>query len=198
MKIIKFVKAFFAAVTLITASVGPVFAQTVKIVGPVTYNGSGCPIGTLRPPVVSPNGKELSVLFDQFTAIGNGSAINKYKTCNLIIPLRVPAGFQVTFFNVDYRGYISPATTGRLRAEYFFAGARGPVFSQTLVGETDYFVRHDFSALTGLWSGCGQAVNLRVNASIRANGRGIATVGSSNLAGRRRGIVFPLVYRTCV
>lgn len=188
-----FVKAFLAAATLITASVGPAFANDkVEILG-AEYGGSGCPDNSASVSV-SPDGQELSILFDKFIAVGNNVEESR-KSCNLSIPIKVPQGFQISLYDADYRGYVGPYTTGRLKAEYFFAGQRGPVFSRSFRGEKDYSVRDQLVTLADVWSRCGDSVNMRVNAAMTANGQGIATVDSFDLA--HRGLVYHIKYRQC-
>jgi hypothetical protein len=187
----KFVPAFFAASTLITA-MNPAIAQSVKIQG-ANYGGSGCPAGSASVSV-SPDGQELSILFDQFSALGNNPAQSR-KSCNLSIPIRVPQGYQISFYDADYRGYVAPRTTGNLRAEYFFAGGRGPVFSRTFTGETNYDVRDSLATVANVWSACGDSLNMRVNAAMTARGEGQATVDSFDLA--HRGLVYHIKYRRC-
>ncbi|HEY9803933.1 MAG TPA: DUF4360 domain-containing protein [Leptolyngbyaceae cyanobacterium] len=190
---INFVQAFLAAATLITASVGPALANTkVQILG-AEYGGNGCPDGSASVSV-SPDGQELTILFDKFVAEGNRAA-ERRKSCNMSIPIKVPQGFQISFYDADYRGYVAPSTTGRLRAEYFFAGQRGPVFSRTFRGETDYNVRDELVTVADVWSRCGDSVNMRVNAAMTASGQGIATVDSFDLS--HRGLVYHIKYRQC-
>lgn len=190
---INFIKASLAAATLITASVGPAFAaEKVEILG-AEYGGNGCPDGSASVSV-SPDGQELSILFDQFIAVGNKAA-ERRKSCNMSIPIKVPQGFQISLYDADYRGYVAPSTTGRLRAEYFFAGQRGPVFSRTFRGETDYNVRDKLATVADVWSRCGDSVNMRVNAAMTASGQGMATVDSFDLS--HRGLVYHIKYRQC-
>ncbi|MBD2594509.1 hypothetical protein BCD64_08280 [Nostoc sp. MBR 210] len=190
---INFAKAFFAGAVLISASVGPAFAaDKVEILG-AGYGGNGCPEGSASVNV-SPDGQELSILFDQFIALGNKSS-ERRKSCNLSIPIKVPQGFQISLYDADYRGYVAPGTTGRLRAEYFFAGQRGPVLSRTFRGETDYNVRDQLVTVADVWSRCGDSVNMRVNAAMTASGAGMATVDSFDLA--HRGLVYHIKYRQC-
>ncbi|MBW4676046.1 MAG: DUF4360 domain-containing protein [Desmonostoc geniculatum HA4340-LM1] len=190
---INFVQAFLGAATLITASIGPALAsEKVQILG-AEYGGNGCPDGSASVSV-SPDGQELSILFDQFIAVGNKSA-ERRKSCNMSIPIKVPQGFQISLYDADYRGYVAPSTTGRLRAEYFFAGQRGPVFSRVFKGETDYNVRDQLLTVADVWSRCGDSVNMRVNAAMTANGQGMATVDSFDLA--HRGLVYHIKYRQC-
>jgi Domain of unknown function (DUF4360) len=76
--------------------------------------------------------------------------------------------------------------------EYFFAGSRGLKLKEELKGETDYNVHH--GSQEEVWSACGDSVNMRVNASIRAKGEGIATVDYVALGG---GLTYHLKYRSC-
>ncbi|MFN6464786.1 MAG: DUF4360 domain-containing protein [Nostoc sp. DedVER02] len=190
---INFIKSFLAAATLITASVGPAFANDKVEIVSAEYGGNGCPEGSASVSV-SPDGQELSILFDKFIAVGN-KAEERRKNCNLSIPIKVPQGFQISLYDADYRGYVAPDTTGRLRAEYFFAGQRGPVFSRTFNGERDYNVRDQLVTVADVWSRCGDSVNMRVNAAMTASGRGMATVDSFDLA--HRGLVYHVKYRQC-
>ena len=189
----KFVKLLLAT-ALMTAAITPAIAATpsVQILG-ASYGGNGCPDRSASV-TVSPDGQELSILFDKFTAQGNISA-ERRKSCNLSIPIKVPQGFQISLYDADYRGYVAPSTTGNLRAEYFFAGTRGPVFSRNFSGETNYNVRDSLVTVADVWSRCGDSVNMRVNASMTASGAGAATVDSFDLA--HSGFVYHIKYRTC-
>ena len=185
-------QSFLATTVLTIAAISPALAQKVEILG-ANYGGSGCPENSASVSV-SPDGQELSILFDKFAALGNDSTQSR-KSCNLSIPIQVPQGFQISLYDADYRGYVAPSTTGNLRAEYFFAGNRGPVFSRTFRGETDYNVRDSLATIANVWSACGNSVNMRINASMAARGSGMATVDSFDLA--HRGLVYHIQYRDC-
>jgi hypothetical protein len=187
------VKVFLATAALVSATMSPAFASSkVEILG-ANYGGSGCPDQSASVSV-SPDGQELSILFDKFVALGNNLAESR-KSCNLSIPIKIPQGLQISLYDADYRGYVSPATTANLRAEYFFAGNRGPVFSRIFRGEKDYNVRDSLATVADVWSACGDSVNMRVNASMTARGSGMATVDSFDLA--HRGLVYHIKYRAC-
>jgi Domain of unknown function (DUF4360) len=190
----KFVKFLLAFATLAAAPITPAFANNnqVEIMG-ASYAGSGCPSQSASVSV-SPDGQELTILFDKFAALGN-SPTESRKSCNLSIPIRIPQGFQVSLYDADYRGYVAPATSGTLRAEYFFAGSRGPVFQRTFGGDTNYNVRDSLATVADVWSACGTSANMRVNASMTARGQGMATVDSFDLA--HRGLVYHIKYRSC-
>lgn len=189
----KFVKALLVLATLVSGPIAPAFAGSkVEIMG-ATYGGSGCPAQSASVSV-SPDGQELSILFDKFSALGR-DPMQSRKSCNLSIPIKVPQGFQISLYDADYRGYVAPATKGTLRAEYFFAGSRGPVFQRTFNGESNYNVRDSLATVADVWSACGDSTNMRVNASMAARGQGIATVDSFDLA--HRGLVYHIKYRGC-
>jgi Domain of unknown function (DUF4360) len=190
----KFAKALVILAALVSGPIAPAFAgsQQVEILG-ASYGGSGCPAQSASVSV-SPDGQELSVLFDKFSALGSDPNQSR-KSCNLSIPIKVPQGFQISLYDADYRGYVAPATKGTLRAEYFFAGNRGPVFQRTFSGESNYNVRDSLATVADVWSACGDSTNMRVNASMAARGQGTATVDSFDLA--HRGLVYHIKYRAC-
>jgi Domain of unknown function (DUF4360) len=188
----KLLKALIVT-TLVTLPISPVLAESqVEILG-ASYGGSGCPDRSASVSV-SPDGQELTVLFDKFSALGNDPSQSR-KSCNLSIPIKVPQGFQISLYDADYRGYVAPSTSGTLRAEYFFAGNRGPVFQRTFNGENNYSVRDSLATVADVWSACGDSTNMRVNASMAARGKGAATVDSFDLA--HRGLVYHIKYRAC-
>ncbi|AFY55510.1 hypothetical protein Riv7116_3031 [Rivularia sp. PCC 7116] len=191
---INFVATLLATATLMAAMVAPALAAPkVRIVDDVGYGGSGCPDRSASV-TVSPDAQELSILFDEFIADATKRKLRR-KSCNLSIPIKVPQGFQISLYDADYRGYVAPATVARLRAEYFFAGQRGPVFSRNFRGEAEYFVRDPLATVANVWSRCGDSLNMRVNASMSARGKGIATVDSFDLA--HRGLKYHIKYRSC-
>jgi Domain of unknown function (DUF4360) len=190
---VSLVQAFLAAAMLMTAFISPAFAAPKVEIRGAGYGGSGCPERSASV-TVSPDGQELSILFDKFIALGNNSRESR-KNCSLSIPIKVPQGFQISLYDADYRGYIAPKTTGQLRSEYFFAGQKGPVFSRQFSGETSYNVRDSLTTVADVWSRCGDSLNMRVNAAIAAKGQGMATVDSFDLA--HRGLIYHVKYRTC-
>jgi Domain of unknown function (DUF4360) len=180
------------AAASIATSMAPASAAQVEILG-ATYGGSGCPANSASVSV-SPDGQELTILFDKFIALGN-DATQSRKSCNMSIPIKVPQGFQISLYDADFRGYVAPSTRATLRSEYFFAGNRGPVFSRSFNGETNYNVRDRLATVANVWSACGDSVNMRVNSSMAARGAGMATVDSFDLA--HRGLVYHIKYRPC-
>ncbi|MEA5572363.1 DUF4360 domain-containing protein [Calothrix sp. UHCC 0171] len=171
---IALVQGLLAAVVLMTTSLGLAFAAPKVEILNAEYAGSGCPGGTASISF-SPNGQKLTIRFNQFIARGNKPNESR-KSCNLTIPIRVSKGYQVSLYDASYRGNVAPRTTGKLRAEYFFAGQPGSIFSRTFTGKREYNVRDSLRNRTNVWSRCGDSVNMRVNSSMIAEGQGTATV----------------------
>jgi hypothetical protein len=190
----KLIKALLVFATLVSAPITPAFASSnkVEILG-ASYGGSGCPAQSASVSV-SPDGQELSILFDKFIALGNNASQSR-KSCNMSIPIQVPQGYQISLYDADYRGYVAPYTKAALRAEYFFAGNKGSVFQRNFNGEANYSVRDKLATVANVWSACGDSVNMRVNASMSARGQGMATVDSFDLS--HRGLVYHIKYRAC-
>ncbi len=186
----KLFKSLVAGTVLLSVFSSQALAASEVSIQGAGYGGNGCPAGSASVNV-SPDGQELSVLFDKFVADKN----TRRASCNLTIPIKVPQGFQISLYDADYRGYVAPRTTARLRSEYFFAGHRGPVFQRTFKGETDYNVRDRLQTMANVWSACGDSVNMRVNSSMTASGQGNASVDSFDLS--HKGLVYHIKYRSC-
>lgn len=193
-----------ATIALFASSLSS-FAQNTIQLGYPAYGGNGCPSGTASA-TLSPDGKSLSVIFDQFIAEAgpaSGRTLDR-KSCNIAVPVHVPNGFSISIIAVDYRGYVGlPAgANARMQAEYFFAGMRGPVFTQDFQGRTDrdYVFNNTLGIQAMVWSPCGADVNLRVNASmmVRNSSRlsdAMATVDSADF---NAGIIYQIQMRRCM
>ena len=167
------------------------------------YGGSGCPAGSVST-TLSPDGKSLSLIFDQYEVSAGGSTGRSFdrKSCNVAIPVHVPNGYSISVFSVDYRGFnhLARGATSQFNVEYFFAGGRGPAFRRSFWGdlEGDYFINNQLVAESLVWSPCGQSVNLRTNASLRvntvANREASATIDSQDV---NAAIVYHVKMRRC-
>lgn len=179
-------------------------AQSLQLGWPST-GGNGCPQGSVSANL-SPDGRELSILFDQFVAEAGpatGRTIDR-KSCNISVPITVPGGYSVSIVQVDYRGFVglpSRSATARFSAEYFFAGMRGPLLQRQFVGaqDTDYLIDNRLAVSAMVWSECGAQTNLRVNASMMLTNSdrvrdAIATVDSADFSS---GIIYQLQFRRC-
>ena len=165
----------FLLVSMMIAS--QAFADGLKL-GTPSYGGSGCPAGSVAT-ILSPAQDTLSLLFDSYIAQAGGDTGKSFdrKACALAIPVRVPQGYSVAVFKVDYRGanIIPQGASGRFSAEYFWAGVRGPKIQRYFSGpqNQDFTLTDELLARTIVWAPCGQSVTLRVNssASVQTNDR---------------------------
>jgi hypothetical protein len=170
--------------------------------GQLAYNGNGCPINTVSA-TLSPDRKQLSVLFNEYIAEAIGKTTVARKNCNLVVPVHVPNGLSLSVFQVDYRGYNSlpRGADSVLSSEYFFANMPGPKNNTTFRGQLDdeYYLSDQVAAGAIVWSACGATANLRINTALRVktNSKGeqaLSTVDSVDLTS---GLVYHLQFRKC-
>jgi Domain of unknown function (DUF4360) len=169
-----------------------------------TYGGSGCPAGSAAISV-APDQKSLSVLFDQFATSAGGTTgkVRDRKACALTIPVKVPQGFSVAIFQVDYRGFniIPKGGVNRFEAEYFWAGSQGPKVSRYYYGpeEDSFYTGDTLAARTLVWTACGESVNFRINASMLSttNSKREQIEGIIDSVDVDAGIKYHLTWRKC-
>jgi hypothetical protein len=128
------------------------------------YGGSGCPEGTASVVII---GNSLSMLFDEYVAQTYPGYRTSRMSCNFAVALRVPAGYTIALLKIDYRGFadIPSGGIGRFRAEYFWAGSSGPVYSRTFwPGFFGDWIDTDYVG-GAVWSPCGTDVIARGNTS---------------------------------
>lgn len=199
--LLKTIAASTFALATVVASQTAMAADTIKL-GQPSYGGNGCPAGSASA-TVSPDGKSLSILFDDYLVEAGGGSRNVVrKSCNISIPVHVPNGFSVSLIDADYRGFVDlpRGASARLDSEYFFAGTRGPRFSHRFRGpySNTYTKTHNLAAVSSVWSRCGADVNLRANTAMMARGRrnveALATVDSADF---KAGLVYHVRYRRC-
>jgi hypothetical protein len=178
-------------------------AEAQVTMGEPTYGGNGCPAGSVGA-TLSPDQKSLSILFDQYVLEAGrniGKTIDR-KSCNLAIPIHVPAGYSLTLFKTDYRGYnvLPRSARAQFSVEYFFAGSRGPRSVKTFMGpRSDAYQLSDTLGAAALVIPCGGAnTNLRVNTSMLLTNStwedALSTVDSADVTA---GLVYHLQIRRC-
>jgi hypothetical protein len=179
------------------------FADDIRL-GRPGYGGNGCPNGSASA-TLSPDQKSLSIIFDEFMVEAGGSTRRNVarKSCNIAIPVHVPQGLSISIISVDYRGFNSlpRRAMARFKAEYFFAGRRGPRYSRTFRGplDDDYTITNRFPISAITWSRCGQDVNLRVNSSmmVRNSDRRNEALSTVDSADFSAGIIYRLSWKRC-
>lgn len=184
---------FIVVVTL------PAYAQTGLRLGKASYGGTGCPAGTAAV-ALSADKKSLSLRFDRYQVAAGGSRSFDRKGCNLAIPLSVPKGISVSVVAVDYRGVnrLPAGAKAQFRAEYFFAGGRGPVLTRAFDGPQQGRFALSDTITARVWSACGADVILRTNTSLRVSTSG-GREASSSIRSQdiKTAIVYRLQWRNC-
>jgi hypothetical protein len=172
--------------------------------GEPSYGGTGCPAGTASVSL-SPDQDEISILFDQFITEAGGSTgrMVDRKACELSVPLHIPQGYSATVIQTDFRGFnlVSRGGMNRLNTEYFWAGQRGPSYSNLYRGpqNEDYFATNGVVASGVVWTPCGMSTNLRIRATImtqtnRQMDQSMMTVDSADITG---GLIYHVQWRKC-
>jgi hypothetical protein len=168
------------------------------------FGGSGCPQGTASA-TLSPDNKQLSILFDAYSASAGNLTGKRFerKNCTIAIPVHVPNGISVSVIGVDYRGFVGVPWGGQgvFNVEYFFAGQRGPRGSRVFTGPRveNYTVNNQIAVIGQVWSPCGKDTNLRINSDIRAvtNNNWDQTEITLDSIDLSAGLVFSLQFRQC-
>jgi hypothetical protein len=193
---------FLSAAMMILATQGAL-ADDIQL-GIPAYGGNGCPANSAGV-TLSPDAKSLSILFDQYVTEAGGSTGKRLdrKSCNLAIPVRVPQGYSISIFQVDYRGFngLPAGARSQFNVEYFFAGMRGPRQTKSFTGPSngDYALTDELTAESLVWTPCGAMTNLRVNTSMTVTSnssmqQAMSTVDSADVTA---GIVYHIQWRRC-
>ncbi len=171
-----------------------------------TYGGSGCAAGTASVSL-SPDEDAISILFDNYIAEAGSTTGRRFdrKNCAITVPVQVPQGYSVAIFKTDFRGFNLIPTFGaytQLDAEYFWAGIRGPRYTQRFNGPRadNYTNTSGVIASSLIWTPCGQSINLRVNSSIMAMSNSsmqqtMMTVDSADITS---GLIYHIQWRRCM
>lgn len=171
--------------------------------GEPQYGGTGCPAGSASV-ALSPDQSALSILFDQYVVEAGGRKSFDRKNCNIAIPVRVPQGYSVSVFAIDYRGFtgLPSGARAQLSVNYFLAGGGSGVrTTKTFYGpsSSDYLKSDRLGMEAIVWSACGADTILRANTTmlVQSNSRrdqAMATVDSADI---ESGLIYHLQWRTC-
>lgn len=129
----------------------------------IDFAGSACAAAS----VSTSGNSETLMIFRTWRSVGNDRS-----NCAISIPVKVPRGMQVGLPTVTYKGSTTPAL---LTSEVFFAG--------DLTTAKKLNVRNTFTKTdkTISWSGCGEDVNIRLNAALMTD-YGVGKINSITLS----------------
>jgi hypothetical protein len=151
--------------------------------------------------VSAPDGSALTILFDDMTVSGDGSAS---ASCSIVAPLELPEGYSLGVYRVDYRGFahLAKGQTAELSVDYHLGPKQnGRRFSRKVRGplDEDFALRENIGAGLMKRVGCGTDAALNVAVALRLERPGadaLATLDSSDGASRR-GLVYHFNLRKC-
>ena len=139
----------------------------------LTYNGSGCPLGTIAQ-TISSDKKAFTLLFDSFLAeVGPGVSIREgRKNCQIILDLDYPGDWTYAIAHFDYRGYmyLDKDVEATQAANYYFQGQQNTLTrdgTEKGFKDQDYHFRHTIPVDGLNWAPCGVKRALNVNTSIK-------------------------------
>ncbi len=141
--------------------------------GQIASGGSGCPGGnTVRAAYDSVTGA-VNVQFLSFRpeATSRDPGL-KRQSCNLALPMTPPAGYAVQIVDVamPISTLLEQGTTSQAHLEAFLAGSTGPQDSQNFESPSGTVIKRTaLGGHVGTTSGCGESVNVRLNASSQAS-----------------------------
>lgn len=171
--------------------------------GEPRYGGTGCPAGSASV-ALSPDQTAISILFDQYVVEAGGRKTFDRKNCNIAIPVRVPNGYSVSVFAIDYRGFTGLPAGGRaqLNVNYFLAGdGQGIRTTKNFRGprSSDYMTTDRLGLESIVWSGCGADTILRANTTmlVQSNSRRELALGTVDSADVQAGLVYHVQWRRC-
>lgn len=184
-------------------------AQSIQV-GRPSLMGTGCRAGTARV-TLAPDNSALSALFDEFLVEVGGATRTRtaMKNCQIILPMRVPPGYQVGIRQVQMRGFIAlpeiaqatvnlayafaPPMSGTRRS---FEGPRVHRYAHLKGPLMDALEMHGEGRATS-WSDCGENVKLVIEGRLAlrtSHGLDEAQAAFDSLDA---GIVLPLEWRRC-
>lgn len=169
-------------------------SPAVYFKNPVGWAGTGCKAGTAT--VIGANSDTLSILFDSYDAGKDSESGKKRVACSFAVPIKVPAGFQISHLTADWEGYIEGK--GQLSRKYFLAGNPYTGWKRNTYRKPNggNFTNRDNIYHASFAPHCrGGQYNLRINSQIKAMGRhSYAAVDSVDLKNK---VLFRLRFRRC-
>lgn len=161
--------------------------------------GSGCAAGSEQLEF-QPQQASFKLSINELQ-VGTAQGQKTNLTCNLAIPVTVPAGYQVSIVPLHFAGNLTGnGLKLELRREYFFAGTTGTpqVSALSLPNDSEFDISDTVNDEDTLqWSGCGQDTIIRANTRLLVKGgEGQATLSFSS-TDTTAPTLFKLNYRAC-
>lgn len=191
---------FVLAAALTLAAALPASAASVTL-GKPGYGGPGCPGGSAAV-TLSNGGKALNLRFTEYRvrAGTDGRSFDR-ASCNLTIPVKVPAGKALFVVGFEYKGYnrLPAGAKSTFAVEYFFPGTTGPKIEREFSGPRSgpFTINQALTGASVVKSACGASVNLRVNTSLRVTAGKTQASASIRNADVNTAMIYRLELRDC-
>lgn len=147
----------------------------------ITYNGTGCPLGTVAQNV-SEDKQAFTLTFSEFVveAGPNITLAAGRKNCIATLSLSIPSGWQYSVANFFYRGFLQldDGVKSEHSVDYSFEGqGKTARFASNASGpfQDDYVYSDTVGIESNVWSPCGVTRALNLNTKIRVANSNTAT-----------------------
>lgn len=150
----------------------------------ITVLGTGCSNKTPAYTELDLTKNVIDITLKSFIATNSEARKMDYKSCNVTVPLKLPAGKRLTISLIDVSGEVRPQSadlksTSTLRFEAFLAGSTGKINSKAVAlgseARTVLFRKTDV-----ITTGCGTSEILRLNVNNALSSKGTAADGLIN------------------
>ena len=200
--------ALLTGVALSLAAVAPAAQAAPSAIAQASASGTACPPGSYHV-VTSPDGTSISVLFDAFTVDNANGPSALRRSCHILAPLNLPAGYSAGVYKVDYRGYarLAPRQSLSLAIDYGTVG-KGNIrqFRRAIRGgpagfDNDFTFSENLGAGLMWRMGCGSSAVLDITAAlalvIPATATGEAMGNLDSIDGAPAALTYNLDLRKC-
>lgn len=184
-----------SALLVLVASQAATAADPVFFKAPLQFIGTGCDAGSVV--VAGEDTASMSVLFGRYDAGKNAMSGLARSSCNFVVPVHVPAGFQLSVLTTDWQGFVQGS--GKFTRSY--GTSQNPNAIPTTIQPLSSAGGAPWQAKDGLMhatavSGCGGGDwNLRINSSVQANtSNSYVAVDTADLNNK---VVFRLNWTPC-
>ena len=180
---------------------------SVQVAG-LTYRGSGCPNGSARA-VIAADRQAFTLIFDKFAAVAASSLAGARATssCNIVVDLSYPDGWQFTISTVDFRGFaaIDTGAWAKVHASFRYRGGgmQRPALLTMVGPRVSDFLLHEEGGSGREWSPCHRSSSrdLIIDGMLQAHAQGsrYAYLSMDSIDGQVRQLhhIYSVQWRRC-
>jgi len=173
--------------------------------GQVSFDGNGCPEGSMRA-VFAPDNLSFTLLYDNFVATVDPTTLGKrdVMTCDVLIPIEIPAGMQMEITRIDFRGFVAlpDRVKAQLQTIFNFRGRGGDGQRLSLINRFQGPVMDNYEITADAVSEaspCGGSTTLRATTQLKVisqNKAETSTITLDSIDGSSNAVYF-LNWKKC-